>query len=151
MLDDLPAALAKAWPYLVVAAPGLWIWWKDLRGERQVKRKEHADLVQIAQNAAAKVIEDLSDEIGRMRGRIDELERELADLRKEHARVVADKDAKITLLEGEKRQLEAKVAAYERVLKAAGVPLPVAGETYWTVVGGEVVPAASNDEPQGRK
>jgi len=66
---------------LTAGAGGLWAF-------LGTRNRNKVDLVTIAQDAAGKVITGLTDEIERMRGRIDELEaqdercrRDLADLR----------------------------------------------------------------------
>lgn len=112
---DLPALVEKMWPYVLVASPGLLAAWKAWATQR-------SDLVKIAQDAAGAVIQRLLEEVGRYADRLERVEQELADLRREHAQVIAQKDAQIALLEGEKRQLTAKVEALQRVIAAHGWP-----------------------------
>ena len=110
---DLPALVEKMWPYALVAAPGILAAWKAWATQR-------SDLVKIAQDAAGAVIEQLRKEADRLAARLKQVEDELASLRREHAQMIAQKDAQIALLEGEKRQLTAKVEALQRVLAAHG-------------------------------
>jgi len=118
---DIPTVIAKSWPYLVVAAPGVYAVIKDLLGRRAIARKAEADLMQMAQDAASGVIHTLREEADRLAQRLEQVEAELSDLRREHSRMILDKDARIAQLEGEKRQLEARVSAYRRVLAAHGL------------------------------
>nr|WP_295109987.1 hypothetical protein [uncultured Caulobacter sp.] len=118
---DIPTAIAKSWPYLVVAAPGIYAVIKDLLGRRAIARKAEADLMQMAQDAASGVINTLREEADRLVQRLEQVEAELGDLRREHSRMISDKDARIAELESEKRQLETKVGAYRRILAAHGL------------------------------
>lgn len=118
---DLFMAVEKSWPYLVVAAPGIYAVVKDLLGRRAIARKAEADLMQMAQDAASGVIHTLREEADRLAQRLEQVEAELGDLRREHSRMIHDKDARIAQLESEKRQLEARVSAYRRVLAAHGL------------------------------
>ncbi|WP_454717128.1 hypothetical protein [Caulobacter segnis] len=118
---DLPTAIAKAWPYVMVASPGIYAVIKDLLGRRAIARKAEADLMQMAQDAASGVIHTLREEADRLAQRLEQVEAELGDLRREHSRMISDKDARIALLESEKRQLEARVDVYRRILAAHGL------------------------------
>lgn len=118
---DIPTAIAKSWPYAVVAAPGVYAVIKDLLGQRAMARKAEADLMQMAQDAASGVIHTLREEAERLAQRLEQVEAELGDLRREHSRMISDKDARLAALEGEKRQLEARVAAYRRILAVHGL------------------------------
>jgi len=118
---DIPTAIAKSWPYVMVAAPGIYAVVKDLLGRRAIARKAEADLMQMAQDAASGVIHTLREEADRLAQRLEQVEAELGDLRREHSRMIQDTDARIAQLESEKRQLEARVSAYRRILAAHGL------------------------------
>lgn len=118
---DIPTVIAKSWPYVVVASPGIYAVIKDLLGQRAMARKAEADLMQMAQDAASGVIHTLREEADRLAQRLEQVEAELGDLRREHSRMISDKDARIALLESEKRQLEARVDVYRRILAAHGL------------------------------
>ena len=141
---DLPTVVAKAWPYVVVASPGIYAVVKDLLGRRALAHRAEADLMQMAQDAASGVIQTLREEAERLAQRLEQLEVELGELRREHTRMILDKDARIALLEGEKRQLEARIAAYRRILAAHDLPdVPIA--EHFEVAAGDrpvVTPAA---------
>ncbi|WP_299016808.1 hypothetical protein [uncultured Caulobacter sp.] len=141
---DLPTVIAKTWPYVVVAAPGIYAVIKDLLGRRALARKAEADLMQMAQDAASGVIHTLREEAERLAQRLEQVEAELGDLRREHSRMILDKDARIALLEGEKRQLEAKVSAYRRVLAAHGLADEPSSQHFEVAAGDKpvVTPAA---------
>lgn len=141
---DIPTLIAKSWPYLVVAAPGIYAVVKDLLGRRAIARKAEADLMQMAQDAASGVIHTLREEAERLAQRLEQVEAELGDLRREHSRMILDKDARFALLEGEKRQLEAKVAAYRRILAAQGLAEEPASQHFEVSAGDKpvVIPAA---------
>ncbi|MET3664853.1 hypothetical protein [Caulobacter sp. 1776] len=141
---DIPTAIAKAWPYVMVAAPGVYAVVKDLLGRRAIARKAEADLMQMAHDAASGVIHTLREEADRLAHRLEQVEAELGDLRREHSRMILDKDARIALLEGEKRQLEAKVAAYRRILAAQGLAEEPAAQHFEVAAGDKpvVTPAA---------
>lgn len=113
--------LKEWWPFIIVAAPGFYAVWKSDRENKRADRKDKADLVKIAQEAAGAVIQSLRD-------RLDEVEAELAELRKEHTRMIADKDAKITLLEAELRRWKAIATSYERTLAQHDIPHPKPGQ-----------------------
>jgi hypothetical protein len=116
-VDPFFQILEKAWPFLIVGAPGLFAAWKAWTTQR-------SDLVKIAQDAAGAVIQSLRDEAVRLAKRLEQVESELDELRKEHAQMMANKDARITLLEGEQRQLQAQVEAYRRILASHDLPDP---------------------------
>jgi hypothetical protein len=122
--------LQAAWPYLIVLAPGAYALWRSFQGDRRQTRRQRADLIRIAQDAAASVIESL-------RQRVDDLEKELADLKDErlsmmheHAQALATKDRQIALLEGHARQLQATIQSYDRLLTKHDIPHP-APALYW--------------------
>lgn len=140
--------LKLAWPYLVVAVPGVWAAFVQFRRFSSEDRKERSDLVKIAQDAAGAVIQDLRDEADRLRQRLEAVEAELNGLRKEHAMMLADKDAQITLLKGEKNQLQAELDALKRWLAKKGIEVPTArGEVYWELDGGEVHEHLRSSQP----
>lgn len=144
---DLLKLLETYWPYLIVAVPGLYAVWKQWQAARQVARKDRADLIKIATEAAGAVIEDLRAEIERLKGEVEDLHSELASARREHAEMIAHKDAQITLLQGEKRQLEQQVAALEDFLRRHGIEPPKQGQTYWTMQDGALTPAPTGAAP----
>ena len=128
---DLPTAIEKYWSQTVVAAGGLWIavkagaaaikWLVDTK-ERETaaaaaaavqERKDKVD--------ALKLVEEIYGElIGNLREEVDRLAQKLDEVRDEMRRMMIDKDAQISLLEGEKRRLQAKVDAYRRILISHG-------------------------------
>lgn len=83
--------------------------------------------MQMAQATAAGVIHTLREEAERLADRLGQVEQEVRALQREHTRMIADKDAKIALLEGEKRQLQALVETYRRALAAYGIDEPALG------------------------
>lgn len=138
-MHDVGDLARTLWPFLVVAAPGLFAVWRQWTVGQQAHRKDRADLVKIAQEAAGAVIQSLRD-------RLDEVEAELAELRKEHVKMLSEKDAKITLLEGEKRGLEAYAQSLERRLDELGIEYPkCAGLMGYFVSDGSVRPQISGE------
>ncbi len=123
--------MERAWPFLLVAGPGFFALYRQWATNRRADRRDRGDLIRIAQEAAGKVIEGQSEEIERLRQRIEEVEEELGELRRKHADQLAEKDAKILLLEGELRTAWAQVAAYERLLVAHDIPHAKPGQTVW--------------------
>lgn len=123
---DVADFLKAAWPYAIVAAPGLWAVWKQWNDGRKGRSKERVDLLKLAQEVAADAIKSLQD-------RVEALEEELTELRKEHAQSIASKDAEIALLRGEVRQWQALADAYERQLTEAGVPHEKPSQPIWRV------------------
>lgn len=148
-LDGFEDLIGKYWGYLVVLAPGALALWRQWREQNRADRKDRSDLVKIAQDAARGVIEDLREDNDRLRARLGEIEDELEQLRQEHSRAMMDKDAKITLLEGEKQQLKAQIGALERLLAHHHIELPKQGELYWSVPAGTAPPPTL--EPGGGK
>lgn len=119
---DVGHLLGEAWPYAIVAVPGIFAAWKAWSVGRR-------DLVKIAHDAAASVIGDLRKEIDRSHQEIDrlhrqqeELEREFAEFRRTHDTMIADKDAEIALLRGRLREAEAIIQAQDRLLDRHGIP-----------------------------
>lgn len=123
--------LERAWPFLLVAAPGAFAVYRQWSTNRRADRRDRGDLIRIAQEAAAAVIKTQQEEIERLRQRIDEVEEELGELRRKHADQLAEKDAKILLLEGELRTSWSQVRAYERLLEANNIPHAKPGQTLW--------------------
>lgn len=134
---EIIAAIKAAWPYAIVAAPGVWALWKVWVEGKKASRKERADLIQIAQQAAAAVIKDLRDEADRLRERVEELEGEVTELRKEHADSIAAKDAELSLVRGHLRQAHATLEAYERLLTQHDIPHEKPTMPYWRVAAGD--------------
>lgn len=132
---DLPTAIEKYWSHAAALAGGIYAAWTKSREIRDKRRTEdiaaatarhvaRLDLTKLAQQAAAEVINTLREEVARLSGELDGVREELRDLQREHMRMLADKDAKIALLEGRNRQLEASIAAHRRMMLAAGMELP---------------------------
>lgn len=140
--------------------------WFDARKDRReaekarvgVEQQQRTDILKIAQEAAAGVIEDLREDVDRERKlraeqraenerislRLEKVEREFAEFRKVHDMMIADKDAELTLLRGENRQLKAVVDAYERLLSEHNIPhRRPALNPIWEVSSGEAKPIAS--------
>lgn len=138
MVEAFVSALQKAWPFLVAVAPGAFALWRFETARRRGLRTDRKDLIKIAHDAAAQVIEQLQAEIDRLRAQLDEVDRELSILRKDHAEMMAQKDARITMLEGEKRALEAQVHSLENLLVRSGVTPPKPGATYWEMKDGQL-------------
>lgn len=140
-MDDALSVVVRLWPYAIVLAPGVWalyLRWSDVRKGRVTDRR---DLLALAQEAAGEVIAVLREETDRLRGRVEELEAEIAELQKRHIDMIADKDAKILMLEGELRQAKAEVEAYRRLLIANNINPPPMNHTL-VVERGSVQPAA---------
>lgn len=147
-MDELIRLIERVWPYVITSVPGAWALWKVWVGGQALVRADRTDLIKIAQEAAGAVIEDLREETDRLRARLEEVERELSDLQKRHTDMIADKDAKITMLEGENRQLLAQIDAYRDILARHGIPEPVQGQAYYVVTReGQLEPAASAPTP----
>jgi len=104
------------------------------------KEANRNELVQIATEAAGKVISDLSREIDRLRKQLDEVEAEFAEFRKAHDTMIADKEAELLLLRGRLRQLEATVDAYDRLLTAHAIPHERPPQIYYENRAGETRP-----------
>lgn len=140
-MDDVGDLLAH-WDKIATLAAGvgfLLSWWR-------VTRKDRADLLAYAQAAAREMLAEHRIELDRLRGRLEEVEEELADLRREHVKMLSEKDAKITLLEGEKRGLEAYAQSLERRLDELGVEYPKrAGLMGYFVADGHVQPQISGE------
>lgn len=114
---------------------------------RTQRTQDRADLVKIAQEAAGAVIKDLRDEIDRahddrdhLRRRLEEVEDELADFRRLHDAMIAEKDAELTILRGENRQLRAMLDSHRRMMEANGLTPPLMSEQFWIVPPGNQPP-----------
>lgn len=130
----------QAWPALIAGAPGVWALYREWRRRKAVVQVHRADLVKIAQDAASSVIKELRAEVDRqvnesdrLRERVDELEHEIGMMRAAHIETLQAKDARIALLEGDKHQLEARIAALERVLERNNIPIPPARSPFYEV------------------
>lgn len=153
---DLPTAVEKYWSHAVLVVGGVYTAWKAGREMRDKRRTDDIaaatarhvaklDLTKLAQQAAAEVINTLREEVSRLSGELDEVRDELRDLQREHLRMMADKDAKIALLEGRNRQLEATIAAHRRMMLAAGMELPPE-PAFFEIRNGELKPV---EQPYG--
>lgn len=138
----------KTWgPWVTALAAGL-LPYMTLWGKSKSDRtKERADLVKIAQEAAGAVIKDLRDEIDRahddrdqLRHRLEEVEYELADFRRKHDAMIAERDAELTMLRGENRQLRAMLDSHRRFMEANGLTPPLMQEQFWLVPPGNQPP-----------
>lgn len=121
------------WPILVAAGPGVWAIWRDFRQRRKDGTRDKADLVRIAQEAAAAVISDLREEAQRLRDRLDKTERE-------HMEMIAAKEARITMLEGELRHQKMENEALRDLLTRNGIPAPKQSTPYYEIRNGELLP-----------
>lgn len=127
---DAAELLTKGWPFAVAAAPGAWAVYKTWRSGQKTTRRERVDLIKIAEEISAKAIE-------RLQARVEALEAELTELRKEHADTISAKDAELALLRGELRQAWALADAYERKLTEAGIPHEKPMQPLWRVPAGD--------------
>lgn len=154
---DLPTAIEKYWSHAVLVVGGIFTAWKATREAREKRQTDalaaaaarHAvklDLTKLAQEAAADVITTLREEIARLSGELDQVRDEMRDLQREHLRMMADKDAKIALLEGRNRQLEASIAAHRRMMLAAGMDLPPE-PAFFVLRGGELTAHTTETPP----
>lgn len=146
-MEQLFSFIERAWPYALVAGPGLFALWKYYRDAELAKarlgvedRRDRQDLIKIAQEAAGEVIDELRQEAARLRERLETVEAELQKVRKDNADMMAAKDAKITMLEGENRQLQQRLRACEHLLERHHIPAPRQGETYWEMDDGGLRP-----------
>lgn len=109
--------------------------WYDGRAARARATVEaqtsRTSLLQVAQDAVSSMIQSL-------RERLEDIEGELASLRKEYADMQQAKDARITLLEGEKRQLEMQINAYRNILRRNNIPEPVVSTPYYEAHDGQL-------------
>jgi hypothetical protein len=129
--------LLAHWDKLVTLAAGvgfLLSWWR-------VTRKDRTDLAAFAQAAARDMLDEHRKELDRLRGRLEGVEAELGDLRKEYVKMLADKDAEISMLRGALRQKEAEVTGLLHILDRHHIPRPVQGAEYWETRDGELQPA----------
>lgn len=133
LADKLPTWLLLA----AFGAPGFWAVFKQWDAGRKDGAKQHADLVKIAQEAAAGVIEDLQAHIDRLHTRISNLEAELNEARREHSETVASKDAEIALLRGQVRQWQALAQSYEQKLSQAGIEHELPRQPFWGLPAGD--------------
>ena len=134
---DVVALLKADWPNAVAVAGAGWALLKVYTAKREATQKQRTDLVKIAQEAAAGVIDDLQQHIDRLHGRIQALEEELMLARKEHSDTIAAKDAELSLLRGRLRQALANVEAYERLLTANKIPHPQPMQAFYLVEAGD--------------
>lgn len=120
-------ALLKEWGPLVGGAlAGALPWVKIWRDGRKARAVDEAALIKLAQQVA-------EDAIKSLRQRVQELEDEVNELRREHAQSIAAKDAEIALLRGEVRQWQAIADTYERQLSEAGIPHEKPAQPIWRV------------------
>jgi septal ring factor EnvC (AmiA/AmiB activator) len=122
-----PAELAQLWPLIGGLAAGLLPWIKLALDAKKDRGQIRTDLVKIAQEAAAGVITELRKECQRLQVEITSLEREVHQLRRQ----VAERDARTLFLEGELRQTQALLGAYERLLDAHDIPHSKPGQPVW--------------------
>jgi hypothetical protein len=128
------ATILKEWgPIATGVSVGGLGWLKAWADARHGRGQQRIDLIKIAQEAAGEVIEELRAEIARLRSEIAALERELMEARREHADVLAAKEARLLLLEGEIRHWMQIADTYERQLTEAGVPHEKPAQPIWRV------------------
>lgn len=134
------AQLFQAWGPWLGLLLGTLPWLVFLRDGEKSQKKERLDLAAIAQDAVKDLIKDLREELDRgnkdrdqLRHRLEEVEHELADFRRKHDAMIADKDAELTLLRGENRQLLAMLESYRRLMKANGIEPPPVTQQFWSV------------------
>ena len=144
---DVIALLKNAWPFLLVAAPGLFALIKWVEGAQRGGRKDRADLIRIAQDAAAGVIGHLEREAAELRKRVDDLEGELNKLRKDHHEMMVSKDAKITFLEAEVQRWRSYAESYERTLEQNGIPHAKPEQSMWDAKDQRLVMKSLTTEP----
>jgi hypothetical protein len=135
-VDELFAFIIRAWPFAAAAAPGVFAGWQVWRNARRDNRKDRADLVKIAQEAAGSVIADLREDNDRARAQLDDIRSDFDDFRKAHDLMIADKDAELAMLRGENRQLKAALESRERLLAANGIPYEPLTQAIWQVPAG---------------
>jgi hypothetical protein len=118
-------AVAGVVPWLKVLSDA-----KKARERREIDDvRQRVDLIKIAEEISAKAL-------ARLQSRVEALEAELTELRKEHAQTVAAKDAKIVLLEGYLRQALALAQSYEQKLSDAGIPHEKPRQPFWGIDAG---------------
>jgi hypothetical protein len=101
-------------------------WIKMWIDGRKVASDERTDLIRIAQDAAASVINSLQD-------RVEALEAELTKFREESDKRLASKDAELSMLRGQLRQWMALAEAYERLLETNNIPHEKPAQPFWRV------------------
>ncbi len=125
------------WGLAVLGGAGVFPWikmWFDGRARRsKADTKQRADLMEIAETAANNALSRLEAEIRRAHTRIAELEAELIEARKEHTEMLAAKEARLALLEGEIRHWMQIADSYERQLTEAGIPHTKPTQPIWRV------------------
>ncbi|MBJ7410113.1 MAG: hypothetical protein JHD15_07065 [Phenylobacterium sp.] len=126
----------------IVGAPGVWAVATRWLDDQKVGRKERVDLVKLAEEVSAKAIQ-------RLQARVEALEAELTELRKEHAETVTAKDARIALLEqklelkeGELRQVRSTAESYDRLLTEKGIDHIPMTATVWEAKEGRMLLAS---------
>lgn len=116
--------------------------------------QDRAAVIKLTQEVASATIRDLREDVERghaaedaLRVRVDQLEQELADFRRKHEAMIADKDAELTnvraeltLLRGDNRELLAMLESYRRLMKAAGIEPPPVSQRFWSVPPGHQPP-----------
>ncbi|KQZ31736.1 hypothetical protein [Caulobacter sp. Root1472] len=128
---ELPTAIEKYWTQAagVAAAIGALVkMWIDARAKKRTdavaaaaaRQVAKLDLARLAREAAAEIIQTLREEVDHWTAEVDKLRLELAEARREHARMIASKEAEISLRDARIRELEAKVGAYRRILLEHG-------------------------------
>jgi hypothetical protein len=114
------AHLLQAWgPLVGGVAVGLLPWLKLWRDAREAGGRRRADLIKIAQDAAAAVITELREEADRLRVRVGSLEDTVSGLRRElglSADGIAARDAQIALLRARLVEALALAETYRRRL-----------------------------------
>lgn len=143
---------------LLVGSLPFFKFWRDgatAKAREGAKRaSEQANLIKIAQDVAGDLVKDLREEIKRANEDRDELRREgdqlrrdlegvkteLAEFRRKHDAMMADKDAELALLRGENRQLLAILESYRRLLEANGIDPPPMTQPFFRIPAGDTPP-----------
>lgn len=118
---------------LVGALPWLKLW----AAARESGGQRRADLIKIAQEAAASVIDELRAEADRLRERLEKVEGDFGEFRRTHDTMIADKDAEIAMLRGQLRQALAHADTYERLLTKHEIPHDKPTQPFWRVAAGD--------------
>lgn len=144
---DVADFLKAAWPYAIVAAPGLWAVWKQWNDGHKGRSKERVDLVKLAEEVSAKAIVRLQEQI-------EKIEREFGEFRKRHDDMIEAKDARIARLEqllamqeGETRKWRATAESYERILTEKNIDHIPPEATVWQMKGSKFL-LASGPTPE---
>lgn len=116
MIGGIDPNVIVAGAVTLAGGAGLW-------GYLGARGKTKADLVTIAQDAAGTVIQGLSDELARLRARVDDLERENLEFRSENRKLI---------------QRDQSIDAW---LRRQGIELPGGAEGAYVTIEGDNITA----------